>query len=59
LEGYLPDDFDYTVFKDCKNDKGYTPADIAEQNGSLPEQFKDAREAEAFDYSLEEDNGPR
>jgi hypothetical protein len=57
--GYLLDDFDYGAFKDCKNSWGYTPADMAERCGHLPGRFANAREAEAFDYSLEEDNGPR
>jgi hypothetical protein len=47
------------AFRDCKNKEGETPAEIAEQRGCLPKQFKNAREAEAFDYSLEEDSGPR
>jgi ankyrin repeat protein len=57
--GHLLDDFDYLAFKDCKNDKGYTPADIAERCGHLPGRFANAREAEAFDPSMEENCGPR
>jgi hypothetical protein len=47
------------AFKDCKDKYENTPADMAERNGSLPEQFKNAREAEAFNPSVEEDCGPR
>jgi hypothetical protein len=58
LNGRLPANFDFMAFKDYKNDEGFTPAKIAEQHNNLPVQFKDAREAEAFDYSLEEAFGP-
>jgi hypothetical protein len=60
MNGHLPDDFDFVAFKDCKNEDGETPADIAEQKGHLPGRFANAREAEAFDYSMAElDDGPR
>jgi hypothetical protein len=59
MNGHLPADFDFVAFKDCKNEDGETPADIAEQKGHLPGRFANAREAEAFDPSMEENCGPR